>query len=58
MITLERRREILSLRFAKNCLKHEKMKNLFPINKRINKMEKRKKRKFIQKDMKNLPCHI
>ena len=49
MITLERRREILSLRFAKNCLKHEKMKNLFPINKRIHKMEKRRNRKFEKK---------
>ena len=49
MITLERRREILSLRFAKNCLKHEKMKNSFPINKRIYKMEKRRNRKFEKK---------
>ena len=44
--TLEKRREILCLRFAKNCLKHEKMKNLFPLNKTKHCMKKRKQRKF------------
>ena len=49
--TLEKRREILCLRFAKNCLKQEKVKNLFPINKRIHKMEKRKNRRFKTKQI-------
>ena len=44
LYSLEKRRELLSLRFAKNCLRNEKMKNLFPLKK--NKMEKRKNRKF------------
>ena len=42
--TLEKRRDILSLRFAKNCLKNEKKKNLFPIRKSENSMKTRKKR--------------
>ena len=44
--TLEKRREILCLRFAKNCTKSEKMKNLFPLNDSKHKMKKRKERKF------------
>ena len=43
--TLERRREILCLKFAKNCLQNEKMKNLFPINRNKHSMIKRNKRK-------------
>ena len=32
MKSLVQRREILSLKFAKNCLKNEKVKNFFPVN--------------------------
>ena len=45
MDTLERRREILCLRFAKKCLKNEKLKNLFPLNTKKHEMIKRNKRK-------------
>ena len=39
--TLEKRREILCLKFAKNCLKNEKMKKLFPLEKHGHQMKKR-----------------
>ena len=39
---LKRRREQLCLRFAKNCLKNEKVRNMFPNNQSLHKMEKRK----------------
>lgn len=32
MKSLVERRQVLSLKFAKNCLKSEKVKNFFPIN--------------------------
>ena len=36
METLEERRELLSLRFAKKCVKHPEMKRMFPLkNKEI-----------------------
>ena len=44
--TLEKRRTILSLRFAKKCLKNEKLKTLFPLNKSKHNMKKRNKRKY------------
>ena len=44
--TLKKRRDILSLRFAKNCLKNEKMKQLFPIKKSNHDMKIRNIRKF------------
>ena len=44
--TLKKRRDILSLRFAKNCLKNEKMKLLFPIKKSNHDMKTRNIRKF------------
>ena len=44
--TLEKRRENLCLRFAKKCLKNEKMKNLFPTRKIHHKMKTRNKEKF------------
>ena len=44
--TLERRREKLCLRFAQNCLKTEKVKNLFPLNNSKHKMNLRNKRKY------------
>ena len=43
--TLERRREILCLKFAKKCLQNEKLKNLFPLNKNKHSMIRRNKRK-------------
>ena len=49
--SLEKRRELLSLRFAKNCLRNEKMKNLFPLRKQQHKMDKRKNRKFETKQI-------
>ena len=44
--TLEKRRETLCLRFAKNCLKNSKVKNFFPERKQTHKMKKRKIQKF------------
>ena len=35
MKTLSERRNEMSLKFAKNCLKNEKVKNFFPLNNRI-----------------------
>ena len=49
--TLEKRRENLCLKFAKECLKNEKLKNLFEINKSIHDMKKRKKEKFKVKNI-------
>ena len=37
---------ILCLKFAKNCLKNEKVKNMFPINKQNYRIETRKRNKF------------
>ena len=39
--TLDKRRETLCLKFAKNCLKNEKMKKLFPLEKHKHSMKKR-----------------
>ena len=44
--TLEKRREILCLKFAKKCLKNEKLKNLFPMSKKKHEMKKRNIRKY------------
>ena len=44
--TLEQRRNNLCLKFAKSCLKNEKVKNLFPLNRNEHKMEKRSKEKY------------
>ena len=38
---LDKRREMLCLKFAKNCLKNEKMKALFPLEKHHHNMKKR-----------------
>ena len=38
---LNERREKLCLQFAKKCLGHEKMKHLFPLNKKTHKMDTR-----------------
>ena len=44
--SLEKRRENLCLRFAKKCLKNEKVKDFFPKKKQKHKMIKRKVKKF------------
>ena len=44
--TLEKRRELLCLRFAKNCIKTEKVKNLFPLKMSKHKMKIRKQKKY------------
>ena len=49
--TLEKRRENLCLKFAKECLKNEKVKNMFAINKSMHDMKKRKKEKFKVKNI-------
>ena len=46
MDTLEKRREYLSLRFARKCLENEKMKSMFPLNKKSHPMDIRKDEKF------------
>jgi hypothetical protein len=47
--TLEKRREVLCLRFAKNCLKNEKMQKLFPLKKTKHSMKKRRQQKYLTK---------
>ena len=44
--TLDERRKKLCLKFAKNCLKHEKMKKLFPLSNKNHQMKKRLTEKF------------
>ena len=44
--TLKERRSILSLKFAKKCLKNPKMKNLFPPSKNKHEMTKRNPEHF------------
>ena len=46
--TLSKRREILCLRFAKKCLKSQNFKTLFPLNKKLHKMSKRKQKRFFE----------
>ena len=46
MDTLEDRREYLSLKFANKCLENEKMKNMFPKNGKVHKMDMRKVQKY------------
>ena len=45
--TLEDRRTFLCLKFAKNCLKNEKVKDFFPRKKKHHKMKKRKENIFV-----------
>ena len=45
--TLEDRRTLLCLKFAKNCLKNEKVKDFFPRKKKLHKMKKRKENIFV-----------
>ena len=49
--SLEKRRESLSLRFAKKCLRNEKIKDLFPMKKFKHKMKKRNIRKYETKQI-------
>ena len=44
--TLEKRRELLCLRFAKRCVENEKVKNFFPKSNSSHKMKKRILKKF------------
>ena len=44
--SLDTRRTNLCLRFAKNCLKNEKMKDLFPVKKYALKMKIRRQNQF------------
>ena len=45
--TLEKRRALLCLRFAKNCIQNEKVKDFFPKKRKKHKMKKRKEKKFV-----------
>ena len=47
MDSLEERREKLCLKFAKACLKNEKLIDMFPKNKKDHAMDKRKNEKFV-----------
>ena len=44
--TLEIRRQKLNIKFARNCLKIDKLKNIFPLNDQCHTMEKRNFEKF------------
>ena len=47
--SLERRREKLCLQFAKKCTTHEKLNNIFPLNKTNHKMTLRNQKKYKSK---------
>ena len=49
MDSLEMRRQKICLKFAKQCLRHEKLKELFPRNERRHDMEKRDCEKYVVK---------
>ena len=44
--SLEKRRNELCLRFAKNCVRNEKTSNMFPVNNKKHDMNTRKEEKF------------
>ena len=44
--SLEIRRQKLNIKFARNCLKIDKLKNIFPLNDQVHSMEKRNYDKF------------
>ena len=44
--TLDKRREALCLKFAKKCLETEKLKKMFPINRKKHHMDKRNNEKY------------
>jgi hypothetical protein len=45
--TLDKRRELLCLRFANNCIKNPKVKDFFPKYKNAHKMKKRREQEFV-----------
>ena len=45
--SLEMRREKLCLKFAKACLRNEKLADMFPINKKDHAMDRKKNEKFV-----------
>ena len=47
--TLEKRRDKLCLKFAKGCLKNEKVKDIFPVKKKLHDMKLRQNEKFLVK---------
>ena len=47
--SLEKRRQNLCLKFAKQCTRNEKLKNMFPKNKKHHSMKKRSGEKFVVK---------
>ena len=48
MDTLEKRREVLSLKIAKKCTTNEKVSHYFPKRKSHHKMKKRKAEKYVK----------
>ena len=46
MDTLDRRREKLCLRFAKSCIRHDRMKSIFPMKTTSHSMVQRSSEKF------------
>ena len=45
--SLEKRRQNLCIKFAKQCTRNEKLKNMFPKNKKSHSMKKRSGEKFV-----------
>ena len=45
--TLDERRESLCVKFAKKCLETEKLKRMFPLNKKMHNMEKRENERYL-----------
>ena len=63
MDSLEARRQHLCLKFAKQCIKNEKLRNMFPRNQSNHRMEMRSGEKFVVKKAKTerykksaIPC--
>ena len=52
LVTLEKRRESLCLKFAKKCIQSEKLKDLFPLQKSKHPMKKRHETKYKTKMVK------
>ena len=45
--TLDERRQLLCIKFAKKCLETEKLKRMFPLNKKMHNMEKRENERYL-----------
>ena len=54
MNTLDERRRQLCLRFAKNCLKNEKLNGMFEKKKDIHQMKKRNRKEYVEKMSKTM----